>query len=90
MLKLIGNVSGIGSAFFQVMILSIGLEVFGLLTPFYSQWVMDQVLVSADYDLLTLLGCAFITVVVHAKYSLGDTRLGDDVVFKHVERAMVC
>ncbi|HAT8013594.1 peptidase domain-containing ABC transporter [Citrobacter rodentium] len=64
MLKLIGNVSGIGSAFFQVMILSIGLEVFGLLTPFYSQWVMDQVLVSADYDLLTLLGCAFITVVV--------------------------
>ncbi|RWR02349.1 ABC transporter [[Pantoea] beijingensis] len=64
MLKLIGNVSGIRSAFIQVMILSIGLEVFGLLTPFYSQWVMDQVLVSADYDLLTLLGCAFITVAV--------------------------
>jgi ATP-binding cassette subfamily B protein RaxB len=64
MLKLIGNVSGIRSAFVQIMILSIGLEVFGLLTPFYSQWVMDQVLVSADYDLLTLLGCAFITVVV--------------------------
>lgn len=64
MLKLIGNVSGIRSAFAQVMILSIGLEVFGLLTPFYSQWVMDQVLVSADYDLMTLLGCAFIVVVV--------------------------
>ncbi|WP_435928698.1 peptidase domain-containing ABC transporter [Dryocola sp. BD613] len=64
MLKLIGNVSGIRSAFIQIMILSVGLEVFGLLTPFYSQWVMDQVLVSADYDLLTLLGCAFITVVV--------------------------
>ncbi|MGU3413087.1 peptidase domain-containing ABC transporter [Enterobacteriaceae bacterium C34A] len=64
MLKLIGNVSGIRSAFVQVMILSIGLEVFGLLTPFYSQWVMDQVLVSADYDLMTLLGCAFIVVVV--------------------------
>lgn len=64
MLKLIGNVTGIRSAFAQVMILSIGLEVFGLLSPFYTQWVMDQVLPSADYDLLTLLGCAFIAVVI--------------------------
>lgn len=64
MLKLIGNVTGIRSAFVQVMILSIALEVFGILTPFYTQWVMDQVLPSADYDLLTLLGSAFIVVVV--------------------------
>lgn len=64
MLKLIGNVTGIRSAFVQVMILSIALEVFGVLTPFYTQWVMDQVLPSADYDLLTLLGSAFIVIVV--------------------------
>lgn len=64
MLKLIGNVTGIRSAFVQVMILSIALEVFGILSPFYTQWVMDQVLPSADYDLLTLLGSAFIVVVV--------------------------
>ncbi len=64
MLKLIGNVTGIRSAFVQVMILSIALEVFGILAPFYTQWVMDQVLPSADYDLLTLLGSAFIVVMV--------------------------
>jgi ATP-binding cassette subfamily B protein RaxB len=64
MLKLIGNVTGIRSAFAQVMILSIALELFGILSPFYMQWVMDQVLVSADYDLLTLLGSGFIIVTL--------------------------
>lgn len=64
MLKLIGNVTGIGSAFAQIMILSIALEVFGILSPFYMQWVMDQVLVSADYDLLTLLGTGFIIIMI--------------------------
>ncbi|EXU76964.1 peptidase domain-containing ABC transporter [Erwinia mallotivora] len=64
MLKLIGGVSGIGAAFAQVMALSIALEIFGLLSPFYMQWVMDQVLVSADRELLTLLSCTFLCVVV--------------------------
>lgn len=64
MRKLIGNVTGIRSAFAQVMILSVALELFGILSPFYMQWVMDQVLVSANYDLLTLLGCGFIIVTL--------------------------
>ena len=64
MLKLIGNVTGIRSAFAQILILSVALELFGILMPFYMQWVMDQVLVSADYDLLTLLGCGFIMVTL--------------------------
>ncbi|MGD8107139.1 peptidase domain-containing ABC transporter [Pantoea sp. FN0302] len=64
MLKLIGDVTGIRSAFAQILILSVALELFGILMPFYMQWVMDQVLVSADYDLLTLLGCGFIAVTL--------------------------
>ncbi|YCH30536.1 peptidase domain-containing ABC transporter [Erwinia sp. D4-22] len=64
MLKLIGNVIGIRSALAQVLILSVALELFGILSPFYMQWVMDQVLVSADYDLLTLLGSGFIIVTL--------------------------
>jgi len=60
MLSLIRNVSGIGSAFMQVALLSLALEFFGVITPFYMQWVIDQVLVSADRELLTLLGVAFI------------------------------
>ncbi|MBD8162482.1 peptidase domain-containing ABC transporter [Erwinia persicina] len=64
MLNLIRNVSGIGSAFMQVAVLSLALEFFGIITPFYMQWVIDQVLVSADRDLLTLLGVAFICITV--------------------------
>ncbi|MEO3989897.1 peptidase domain-containing ABC transporter [Pseudocitrobacter cyperus] len=64
MLKLLGNVSGIKSAFAQLMVLTLALEIFGIISPFYMQWVLDQVLVSADYDLMTLLGCAFIIVVL--------------------------
>lgn len=62
--NLLAGVQGIKSAFTQVLILSIALEVFGILTPFYMQWVMDHVLVSADADLLTLLGIGFLLVVV--------------------------
>lgn len=64
MVSLIRNVSGIGSAFMQVGLLSLALEFFGIITPFYMQWVIDQVLVSADRDLLTLLGVAFICITL--------------------------
>lgn len=64
MLNLIRNVSGIGSAFTQVALLSLALEFFGIISPFYMQWVIDQVLVSADRDLLTLLGVAFISITL--------------------------
>lgn len=60
MLSLIRSVSGLGSAFVQVAVLTMALEFFGIITPFYMQWVIDQVLVSSDRDLLTLLGVAFI------------------------------
>ncbi|MDN7994190.1 peptidase domain-containing ABC transporter [Burkholderia orbicola] len=61
---LVGRVTGIRSTLTQVLLLSAVLEVFGVVTPFYMQWVMDQVLVSADADLLTLLGTGFLLVVV--------------------------
>ncbi|MDY7804740.1 peptidase domain-containing ABC transporter [Burkholderia stagnalis] len=64
MAKLVGSVTGIRAAFAQVLLLSVALEVFGIVTPFYMQWVMDQVLVSADADLLTLLAVGFLLVVL--------------------------
>ncbi|THD51261.1 peptidase domain-containing ABC transporter [Enterobacteriaceae bacterium ML5] len=64
MLSLIRNVSSIGSAFAQVALLSLALEFFGIISPFYMQWVIDQVLVSSDRDLLTLLGVAFISITL--------------------------
>ncbi|KVO63084.1 peptidase domain-containing ABC transporter [Burkholderia stagnalis] len=72
MAKLVGSVTGIRAAFAQVLLLSVALEVFGIVTPFYMQWVMDQVLVSADADLLTLLAIGFLLVVLfqHAASAL--------------------
>ncbi|RQZ35711.1 peptidase domain-containing ABC transporter [Burkholderia sp. Bp9090] len=64
MAKLVGGVTGVRAAFAQVLLLSAALEVFGIVTPLYMQWVMDQVLVSADADLLTLLGIGFLLVVL--------------------------
>ena len=64
MTRLIGGVTGIRTVLAQVLLLSAALEVFGVITPFYMQWVMDQVLVSADADLLTLLGIGFLFVVL--------------------------
>ncbi len=64
MSKLIAGVIGIRATLAQVLLLSAALEVFGIVTPFYMQWVMDQVLVSADADLLTLLGIGFLLVVL--------------------------
>ncbi|UCF23404.1 MAG: peptidase domain-containing ABC transporter [Ralstonia sp.] len=62
--KLVHGVIGLKPVLVQVLVLSVALELFGILAPFYMQWVMDQVLVSADLDLLTLLGIGFLMVVV--------------------------
>jgi len=56
---LIGRVDGLFSAATQVLILAAALEVFALASPFYLQWVIDHVLVSADRDLLTTLALGF-------------------------------
>ncbi|OJA75106.1 ABC transporter [Burkholderia ubonensis] len=64
MLQLIGSVLGVRSAFVQVLTLSVALELFGILMPFYMQWVMDHVLVSSDRDLLAMLGIGFAMVAL--------------------------
>ncbi|AND68650.1 ABC transporter [Dyella thiooxydans] len=61
---LTGTVRGLLPALAQILLLALALEVFALAAPFYMQWVLDQVLVSADHDLLTLLGLGFIGITV--------------------------
>jgi ATP-binding cassette subfamily B protein RaxB len=61
---LTGKVRGLLPALVQILLLALALEVFALAGPFYLQWVLDQVLVSADRDLLTLLGLGFLGVTV--------------------------
>ncbi len=56
---LTGPISGLWPALAQILVLSVALQVFVILAPFLMQWVVDQVLVSADKDLLTVLGLGF-------------------------------
>ncbi|GLT24383.1 toxin transporter [Zoogloea oryzae] len=56
---LIGRVDGLLGAGAQVLALAVVLEIFALVSPFYLQWVIDHVLVSADRDLLTTLALGF-------------------------------
>lgn len=57
--QLTGLVRGLWRALAQILVLSIALQVFVVLAPFFMQWVVDQVLVSADRDLLAVLGLGF-------------------------------
>jgi ATP-binding cassette subfamily B protein RaxB len=57
--QLTGPVRGLRRALMQIMLLSMALQVFVILAPFFMQWVVDQVLISADRDLLTVLGLGF-------------------------------
>ncbi|QEO27478.1 peptidase domain-containing ABC transporter [Xanthomonas translucens] len=57
--QLTGPISGLWGALSQIFLLSAALQVFVVLAPFYMQWVVDQALVSADRDLLVVLGLGF-------------------------------
>lgn len=55
----LGPVTGLRRALAQVLILALGLELFLLLSPFFLQWVVDQVLVTGERELLFSLGLGF-------------------------------
>lgn len=57
--QLIGRVTGLRRSLLQIFALALALEAFVLLSPFFMQWVVDGVLVSADRDLLVTLGIGF-------------------------------
>ncbi|MFC3815011.1 peptidase domain-containing ABC transporter [Lysobacter sp. GCM10012299] len=57
--QLTGRITGLWRSLALVLLLSMALQVFVLLAPFFMQWVVDQVLISADRDLLTVLGLGF-------------------------------
>nr|WP_219626622.1 peptidase domain-containing ABC transporter [Stenotrophomonas maltophilia] len=57
--ELTGPVHGLRTSLAQIAFLSIGLQVLLAIAPFYMQWVVDHALVSADTNLLAVLGLAF-------------------------------
>jgi ATP-binding cassette subfamily B protein RaxB len=57
--QLLGPITGLKRSLLQIFVLALALETFMLLSPFFMQWVVDGVLVSADRDLLVTLGLGF-------------------------------
>ena len=62
--QLLGRVTGLRRSLLQIFALALALEVFVLLSPFFIQWVVDGVLLSADRDLLVTLGVGFALLVL--------------------------
>ena len=57
--RLTGRITGLWRGLALLLLLSLALQVFVVAGPFFLQWVVDQVLVSADRDLLALLAIGF-------------------------------
>jgi ATP-binding cassette subfamily B protein RaxB len=57
--NLMGRVTGLLTSCSQIMLLALALEVFALVAPFFMQWVIDHVIISADRNLLTTLAIGF-------------------------------
>ncbi|MDE2396144.1 MAG: peptidase domain-containing ABC transporter [Burkholderiales bacterium] len=62
--QLLGPVSGLGRSLGQIFLLAFALEAFLLLSPFLMQWVVDDVVVSGDRDLLLTLVIGFALLVL--------------------------
>ncbi len=69
--------AGLGKAFTQMAVLSVVLEVFAILMPMLSQWIIDDVVVTRDTPLLTVLALA---ISLLALMSLGTRLLRNWIV----------
>jgi ATP-binding cassette subfamily B protein RaxB len=61
---LLGSVTGLRRSLAQVFILAAALQAIAVVMPFYMQWAVDGAVVSADRDLLTVLGLGFLLLAV--------------------------
>ncbi len=71
--QLLGRIRGLKRSLLQIFVLALALESLMLLAPFFVQWVVDGVLVSADRDLLLTLGVGFALLAL-ATVAIGAAR----------------
>ncbi len=62
--QLWSSMIGLESGLTKLIGLSLVLQLFVLITPYYMQWVVDEVLVSFDEQLLTVLAIGFAAIAV--------------------------
>jgi ATP-binding cassette subfamily B protein RaxB len=64
LLSLMGRVVGLRHGMVQLLVLAAALQVCALAAPFYLQWVIDEALVAADRDLITVLALGFLLLAL--------------------------
>jgi len=62
--QLWSSMSGLKTGLVKLIGLSLVLQLFSLMTPYYMQWVVDEVLISFDKPLLTVLAIGFALIAV--------------------------
>jgi len=60
---LTGRIKGLKAALSEVLALALLLEILALLSPLFTQIILDQVLANSDHDLLTVLGMGFVLML---------------------------
>ncbi|MGH8613261.1 MAG: peptidase domain-containing ABC transporter [Gammaproteobacteria bacterium] len=64
LLSLVGRVVGLKGGLTQLLLLGATLQICALVAPFYLQWVVDEALVAADRDLISVLGIGFLMLML--------------------------
>ena len=62
--SLMGRVVGLRRGLAQIILLAVSLQICSLIAPFYLQWIVDEALIAADRDLITVLGAGFLILVL--------------------------
>jgi ATP-binding cassette subfamily B protein RaxB len=62
--QLWSSMSGLKAGLVKLIGLSLVLQLFSLMSPYYMQWVIDEVLISFDKPLLTVLALGFGLIVI--------------------------
>ncbi len=62
--QLWSSMSGLKAGLVKLIVLSVVLQLFVLMTPYYMQWVVDEVLISFDKPLLTVLAIGFALIAI--------------------------
>ncbi len=60
--QLFGQLFGLKRSIVQILVLAFSLEIFGIIAPLFSQWIIDDALVSNDVDLVTVLVAGVVAV----------------------------
>jgi ATP-binding cassette subfamily B protein RaxB len=64
LLSLMGRVVGLRRGLTQLLLLGVAMQICALVVPFYLQWIVDEALIAADRDLITVLGMGFLLLVI--------------------------